>query len=45
MSEDENVIPQANSMPPTQPQPIPVSPQLPIAETPQPIPQPIPQPA
>ena len=44
MSEDENVIPQANSMPPTQPQPIPqpqtipVSPQLPIAETPQPIP-------
>ncbi len=44
MSEDENVIPQANSMPPTQPQPIPqpqtipASPQLPIAETPQPIP-------
>jgi ABC-type transport system involved in multi-copper enzyme maturation permease subunit len=44
MSEDENVIPQANPMPPTQPQPIPqpqtipVSPQLPIAETPQPIP-------
>ena len=37
MSEDENVIPQANSMPPTQPQPIPVSPQAPIANVSQPI--------